>query len=460
LNPQASRSVLRTLLKGSTVRGRLFDSEGELVTDSRILNDEVIALDLPPIGSEGRRRSWGEAFDPERWEFLPWLAWRREARALKVGEEVETALAGEAAEAVRFNDKNELIVSVAIPIQRVQSVLGVVVLEIGDIDEIVRDARFAVLPFFAVALFVAIGSSFGLTALIASPIRRLAQAADAVRTGAGKPDRLAMPDILRRKDEIGELSRSLQAMTQALYDRMDATERFAADVAHELKNPLTSIRSAVETLALAKDEATRDKLSAVIAHDVRRMDRLITDISNASRLDAELARERFEPVSLAGLLTDIAEAYAATRRSGEPHVRFENAAGRPCRVRGAPASLAQVFRNLIDNARSFSKPDQTVTVRLALSPIRRAARVTVEDDGPGVPPENLDAIFERFYSHRPEGADFGSNSGLGLSISKQIVEAHRGRIWAENRLEDPSDPESRRLGALFHVETPLVGGDG
>ncbi|MEL7028106.1 MAG: stimulus-sensing domain-containing protein, partial [Pseudomonadota bacterium] len=454
LNPQASRSVLRALLKGSTVRGRLFDSDGGLITDSRILNDQVVAVALPPIDSQSGGRSWGALFEPERWEALPWLAWRREARQRAVGEEVEEALSGEIAESVRFNDKGELIVSVSIPVQRVQSVLGVVTLEIGEIEEIVTEARFAILPFFAVALFVSIGSSVGLTLLIASPIRRLARAADAVRDGVGRQDRHAIPDISNRKDEIGELSRSLQAMTESLYDRMEATEHFAADVAHELKNPLTSIRSAVETLALAKDDATRAKLSAVIEHDVRRMDRLITDISNASRLDAELARELFEPVDLGRLLADIVEAYGATQREDAPQVAFEQAGEGPCLVLGSAPSLAQVFRNLIDNASSFSPPGADVRVRLQRAPDR--ALVTVEDQGPGVPPENLASIFQRFYSDRPAGADFGANSGLGLSISKQIVEAHRGRIWAENRLQDPDDPDSPRLGAVFHVETPLM----
>ncbi|MEM6851039.1 MAG: HAMP domain-containing sensor histidine kinase, partial [Pseudomonadota bacterium] len=373
------------------------------------------------------------------------------------------ALGGEPAEAVRFNDKEELIVSVSTPIQRVQSVLGVVTLEVGDIQEIVHAARLAILPVFIIAFLATMASSFALAAFIAQPIKQLAKAADRVRAGVGRQDRIRIPDFTRRKDEIGDLSVSLQAMTEALFDRLEAIEQFAADVAHEIKNPLTSIRSAIETLSIAKDDEARAKLMAVIQDDVTRMDRLITDISNASRLDAELARQRFEILDVGDLLAGIVQSYAAAFEGddgapapGAPRMAFEgaDAGAPPLMVRGAPENLAQVFRNLIDNALSFNVPGEAVRVHAELNAGGRTVRIEVEDRGPGVPPENLEAIFKRFYSDRPPTATARSNSGLGLAISKQIVEAHRGRIWAENVLEDPSDPDGARRGARLCVELP------
>ena len=244
-------------------------------------------------------------------------------------------------------------------------------------------------------------------------------------------------------------------MTQAIYARIDAIESFAADVSHELKNPLTSIRSAAETLNLVKTTEQRDKLLKVIQKDVSRMDRLITDISNASRLDAELARESREAVDLTRLIKEIASLYGNVSKESDVRVEFSEPL-QAVYMLGNPSALGQVVRNLIDNARSFSPSNGVVRVRLD-EPTQRAsiARITVEDDGPGIPPENLDAIFKRFYTKRPAGSAFGNNSGLGLAISKQIVNAHGGRIYAENSLEDPNNPSSRRLGARFVIELPV-----
>ncbi|HEX5775792.1 MAG TPA: HAMP domain-containing sensor histidine kinase, partial [Caulobacteraceae bacterium] len=267
--------------------------------------------------------------------------------------------------------------------------------------------------------------------LIARPVRELASAADHVTLSRARA--ISLPELSRRRDEIGDLSRSLEEMTATLSTRMDAIEAFAADVAHEIRNPLTSIRSAVETLALVKDDKARSRLMGILKQDVQRLDRLVTDISNASRLDAELSREDPRNVDLAHLLFEICALYEASAAKGEPHVRYlDPDLIEPVTVSGREGPLSQVFRNLIDNARSFSPKDGEV--RISLSHWRGSAMVSVEDDGPGIPPENLETVFERFYTSRPKGVAFGGNSGLGLSIARQIVEAHGGEIHAENRL--------------------------
>jgi two-component system sensor histidine kinase ChvG len=293
---------------------------------------------------------------------------------------------------------------------------------------------------------VALISSLLLTQLIAVPVLRLARAADRVRLSRARA--IALPDLAGRDDELGDLARSLEAMTQALSERMGAIERFAADVAHELRNPMTSIRSAVETLEIVKADAPRQRLLGILQQDVNRLDRLITDISNASRLDAELARDAPAVLDLGRLLADISGFYEATVRPGETHVRFLEPGGpERMKVMGREGPLSQVFRNLIDNARSFSSPDGEV--RISIQQGRDEVRVFVDDDGPGIPAENMETIFERFYTSRPKGAAFGGNSGLGLAIARQIVETHGGRIWATNRGEP-----GRVAGARFVVSLP------
>jgi two-component system sensor histidine kinase ChvG len=290
--------------------------------------------------------------------------------------------------------------------------------------------------------------SFYLAGTIARPIRRLAAAAERAR---GRRARVEIPDFTRRGDEIGDLSRSLREMTDALWQRMSAIESFAADVAHEIKNPLSSLRSAVETAVRIDDAANQRRLMAIILNDVQRLDRLITDISDASRLDAELGRLELEPVDIAAMLGTLVEVYETTRTDDAP--RLVLAIGNSDReivVPGIETRLSQVFRNIIGNAVSFSPP--LGEIRLTARHHGRAVVVTVEDEGPGIPEEKLTAIFDRFYTERPLGEQFGTHSGLGLSISKQIVEAHRGMIWAENR----KDAQGKTTGARFSVRLPAA----
>jgi len=370
--------------------------------------------------------------------------------------EVAHALNGLKSAIVRINDRGEVIVSVAVPVQRwnFRTVHGALMLQTqgADIDQMVTRERLKILKVFAIAAAVMIVLSALLASTIAGPVRRLAEAAVHVRRRI--KTRTEIPDFTRRGDEIGHLSGALREMTDSLYNRIEGIERFAADVAHELKNPLTSLRSAVETLPLAKTENSRSRLLAVIEHDVRRLDRLISDISDASRLDAELQRNDVAPVDMRRLLTTLVSVANGARQGDEVpvHARFEGGTTQPFLTRGHDSRLGQVISNLISNARSFSPPHGSV--RVVCRHTRLDIEIAVDDDGPGIRPDALERIFERFYTDRPHQG-FGQNSGLGLSISKQIIEAHGGSIWAENRC-GPPDPngEVPILGARFVVRLP------
>ena len=340
--------------------------------------------------------------------------------------------------------------SVALPVQRFKRVLGGLTLSADgrDIEAGVRDVRVAILQVVAVALAVTILLSLYLARTIVRPIRRLALAADFVRRGFGQ--RVEIPDYGGRNDEIATLSRSLSEMTDALHQRMEAIESFAADVAHEIKNPLTSLRSAVETLHRTDDPVHAKKLMAIIYQDVGRLDRLISDISDASRLDAELSREAFVAVDLVALIGVLAEVVEATAHADAAVLKINVSGHETVIVNGIEDRLGQVVRNLLSNAMSFGLPGSAIHVTIDV--VDGWAALVVEDDGPGVPEEAREAIFQRFYSARPEGEAFGNHSGLGLSISRQIVEAHGGKIRAENRY----DHERSIVGARFVVKMPLA----
>lgn len=456
-------------------RVRIFRAPGEaagpvrdiaplLVEDVVLRRDQIVVEELAPIdrpGTEGAIAAISRGVADWIGE-LSSGGYRRAAGRRSVESEIADALASSpfaeerGAASVRLNENGELVASVSVPIRKVQAIYGVVTAEAGGIDEVVAETRWAIMPFFGLAGTAAILTSLLLTAAIAQPIRQLALAADKVREGIAVAGRARIPDFTHRRDEIGELSAALRSMTRAIYARIDAIESFAADVAHELKNPLTSIRSATETLDIAKAPEAREKLMSVIKKDVARMDRLITDISNASRLDAELARQTRSAVDLRKLVADVVDLYATMRNDAEARVAFDPS-GAPAYLFGNPGALGQVFRNLIDNARSFSPKGGEVRVALQqMGGQGGPYRVVVEDDGPGVPPEALERVFERFYTKRPAGAAFGNNSGLGLAICRQIVNSHGGAVYAENRSEDAGDPAAKRLGARFVVELPAA----
>ena len=349
-----------------------------------------------------------------------------------------------------------IVFAVATPILQNGEPIGVVALTsaAGEIDDLVRSEREQVLQMFVIAILVSIGLSLVLASTIANPLADLAAAAEVGRDRNSRkvsPGRIRIPDLSGRPDEIGRLSGALRGMVAALYDRIDANEQFAADVAHEIKNPLASLRSAVGTLRVAKRDDQRDRLLDVIDHDVRRLDRLVSDISNASRLDSELVKEEEEPFDLVNMLRNLTDHLG--KEAATKGVEFiADLPSVPIQVQGLEARLAQVFVNLITNAVSFCEDGDAIRVWAR----RRDNRVlvVVEDTGPGIPEQALTKIFNRFYSERPAG-QFGNNSGLGLAISKQIVEAHGGVIWAENIRPTDADITSDPLGARFVVGLPM-----
>ncbi len=453
LAPEVAARIVRRLVENTEARARLFKLDGEMVADSRTLGtpgSRVSIEELPPSAEprgvlnrvlELYHRTLSRLFGLEEME--PY----RETPNPRAEDyaEVVTALGGDVDRAVRTAPDEGLILSVAVPVQRYKKVLGALMLskESWDIDAAMYRVRLDILKMFGAALAVTVLLSVYLAGTIAQPLRQLAAAARRVRGGAH--ERHAIPEFRGRSDEIGELAASLKEMTEALWQRMDAIEHFAADVAHEIKNPLTSIQSAVETLNRVSDPARRDKLMAIIADDIRRLDRLISDISAASRLDAELSRATPEPVRLDSLLQTLVEVNQLTRGVAAPRLALDLAPDVPLVVRGLEGRLVQVFRNLIANAVSFSPPGGVITLGAAAAD--GAVTVTVEDQGPGIPEGKEKAIFDRFYTERPEGEKFGIHSGLGLSLSRQIVAAHGGTIRAENR----RDEQGRVVGARFIV---------
>jgi two-component system sensor histidine kinase ChvG len=443
---EASRQLVDDFIPAGQ-RARLFDLDGLLVADSYAVSEEIAGQTLPPARPAGTpepgpgpRIVARNAADLDR------------ARAA-LAAEVEQALDGEPQATLRRSESGHRVVSVSIPVRHVRQVLGVLTLEAGDVDETLAAQRRALMPFALVALFVNLLGSLLMHLFVARPVMRLSAAADEVRLQRARS--ISLPDLESRKDEIGDLARSLETMTETLSDRMDAIEAFAADVSHEIKNPLTSIRSALETLPLVRTPEQREKLTNLLQQDVRRLDRLVTDISNASRLDAELNRDRPRRIDLTQLLTEIVGVYESGLKSGEAHVNLATPLGDHVHVLGRDGPLGQVFRNLIDNARSFSPPGGVVRLSLVRDVIdpERPVRVRIDDDGPGIPPENLETVFERFYTSRPRGTAFGANSGLGLSIVRQIVEAHGGRVSAANRPDAAGGVE----GARFEVALPAAG---
>ncbi|MGA3139081.1 MAG: sensor histidine kinase [Xanthobacteraceae bacterium] len=458
INPERVAPVLRRLVSPTKTRARIYDRDGVLLVDSRSLfgRGDVLRFDLPAPNAEKPGFFERIFIAARRWLGRGDLPLYRELGPAngRGYPEVGQALNGQNASMVRIDDRGDVIVSVAVPVQRFRAVRGALMLSTqgADIDDMVEAERLAILKVFLVATGVMVVLSILLAGTIAEPVRRLADAAESVRRRIRS--RVEIPDFTRRRDEIGHLSGALRDMTNAMYSRIEAIESFAADVAHELKNPLTSLRSAVETLPLARNDDSRGRLLSIIQHDVMRLDRLISDISDASRLDAELQRQEAAPVDFAKLLsTLVAVANEVKRDDGvSVKLRFEGVGSRAFMVPGHDSRLGQVIDNLIENARSFSPPGGTV--RVTCRRLKNTVEIIVDDDGPGVRPDALDKVFERFYTDRPHQG-FGQNSGLGLSISKQIVEAHGGAIWVENRA-GPLDADGALTvaGARFVVRLP------
>ncbi len=471
IDPESARQLLRNLSTLAHVRARLFDRSGALVADTRLLQGpggEIQILDLPPLDEGPVAHAMRALYEASigRYAFdrnLPPDIEQPKATAADYREAAQALSEGTVKSMIRLRSDRQKILSVAVPVQFYKQIVGALLVsrDGSNIDKRLFAVRGSILGMFAWVLALTVLTSIYLANTIAKPVRRLAEAAMQVRLAKNR--RYPIPDLTRRSDEIGELSAALRDMTESLWQRMDAIENFAADVAHEIKNPLTSLRSAVETVARVKDPEQQKKLMSIIMEDVMRLDRLISEISDASRLDAELSRAELKPVNIGRLLEALAEVQNANDNPTAPKVEIiaeSDPTKRPARgsggeliVPGLETRIGQVFRNLISNAVSFSPPRGIITIRIKRD--RRRVKIMLEDQGPGIHVGKEDDIFNRFYSERPEGEKFGTHSGLGLAISKQIVEAHRGSIAAENIFDrDANGTEGAIKGARLIVRLP------
>lgn len=443
--PPAQRDALTLRLARDTgARIRLYDAQGKQTGDTRALGLHNFIL-LDP-DKEDWRQSSARLLDAmiDTVVRAPRAPLYREQADGSEWPDVHTARTTASAPATvwRAPDRSPVITAAAaLPSG------GVVMTTVNarDITQIVRIERFRLSVVLAIVSIVSVLLSLFLARTIVRPLRRLARAA--VRVRLGRAREVVVPRLPSRRDEVGMLARALSDMSLALRARIDATEAFAAEVAHEMKNPLASLRSAVEGLNSVSDPELRERLLAIVRDDVHRMDRLITDISEASRLDAQLSRAKFEEVDIGAMIAGLLHGRAERGIERGIEIRFDRKLGEPLVVMGEGARLERVFENLIENAVSFS-PDRGLIVISALHEEEDIV-VRVEDEGPGVPEEAREQVFRRFESLRPEGEEFGKHSGLGLAIARTIVEGHQGAITVESR-------EDRLSGARFVVRLPLI----
>ncbi len=452
-----SRHMLRKLLEDRDIRTLLFDRGGEMIADSHQLlgaGGLIQMQELPPLKA---RRGWVEGFEEWGENFLKFLPTHiplpeypetLSGRVQSYPHAIDTLAGNIYTNAWRGKDGN-ILLTVSLPVQRLKTVLGAVLIaKTGDdIERAVRSVQLTVLKIFLFSLTLTVLLSVYLSTTIGRPIMRLARAVENIREGIGSG--VNIPDLSARRDEIGVLSVALRDMTKALSDRMSAIENFAADVAHEIKNPLASVRSAIEAFEKVTDPARQAQLAAIIHDDIRRIDRLISDISAASRLDAEISRAEKEVFDLRGLLATLADTWKA-KMAGGSKIALSMAGDKKLLVSGHQGQLAHVFYNLLDNAVSFTPTGRDIKVN-AFSKDGKIA-VFVENEGPPIPDGNLERIFERFYTERPAAEDFGRHSGLGLSISRQILRAHQGDVIASNIKNDDGTHRAVR----FTVTLPEI----
>jgi two-component system, OmpR family, sensor histidine kinase ChvG len=463
IDPQQAAVVLKKLVGPANLKARIYSQKGTLILDSDTLFSKSPADDATPApGAEDQPRL------KNFWtRFHYWLV----NRELKVYRELGTAngfLYPEVKRAAEqgietpillLNSRGQQIISMAEPIKRGNRLMGVLLVSTqpGDIDDVLWDERWLVLQIAGIALLVAIGSSLLLARTVAGPMRRLSEAANHVSRNISA--RQELPDFSERRDEVGQMGRAFLAMTGALYRRIEASEKFAADVAHELKNPLAAARSTAEALTYAKTEADRDELVEQIQGELKRLNRLINDVSNASRLDAELARQEMQPINMRNVLNTVTGIFRDMLADDGRRmllVMEPVTTDAAYTVLGNDGRLGQVFTNLVDNALSFSPPGGAVTIRAR--PVGRLVEIAVEDEGPGIPADKLETVFERFYSDRPAtDSSRGKNSGLGLSISREIIASHRGELVAENRIDAVT---GKIKGARFVVRLMPANGNG
>lgn len=462
---EPAKNILTRLVGVTNIRTRYFDLNNELLIDSR--DFDINRVEVEDIMSKqlGVDNIWELASGKVR--ILLDKIQKRDAleKYYEVENEMATdypevleAIDGEISSRIRRLDEDLDIITVAVPIQRFRRVLGALMVstDTGDVYDAVQNVRMTIIQFFCASLIITLLVSLFLAKTIVRPILRLARSADTISLG-GKSN---IPDLSFRNDEIGDLSRSFRDMTMVLEKQIDAVANFAADVSHELKNPITSMRSAIETMDYAKTEEDTKKLKAIIGQDVKRLDRLISDISDISRLDAEMSHAKMKQVNLTMLLQTMVNIYLSTQKNNIPNIimefkkrrfKLKNGNISPYFVRGLDGQLSQVIRNLIDNAISFSKINGKIWIKMKRQ--NNMVEIVVEDEGIGIPENKLVNIFDRFYSERPKGEAFGKHSGLGLNICKQVVNAHGGEIYAANRY----NKSNNIIGACFVVLLPLTG---
>ena len=448
-----NRSALR-----SPARSRVFDTAGRLLADSQELPGRVPSVITKPLASVFPDIFFQKFFNDFFQQFFnSSIQVRRpinEAHKIQLAHtfpEVISALKGSSIKTVKLRETGESLLTVAVPIQKYKRVLGVLLLSVKDekVDAAFSSYQKELIIAVVIALVITSALSLYLSRSITKPILSLASAAEKIKND--RSGRSEIPEVSKRDDELGDLSRALIEMTNNLWQRLDAIEKFAADVSHEIKNPLTSIKSAIETATKIKDSGKRDQLLTVILDDVNRLDRLITDISDSSRLDAELSREKFEAIDIESLLLAFHQLRKFQKRFEQKSLTLNIEKGeKQLLILGHESRIVQVIDNIVNNAITFAPVNSNINI--SVSADTTDVKITIDDEGPGIPENKLDAIFERFYSERPAAEKFGLHSGLGLSICKQIVEAHNGKIFAKNRTGYQNDI----TGARFIITLPIM----
>lgn len=453
-----SQLMLRKLSADTDYRIILFDNGGKLLADSHRLSGAGSVVEIYELPPPNYMRSWNHYAEESLSFYLKFLPTRlnlREFPATDVDDiqsfpnMIET-LKGDAFQQAWHDENQRILLSVSRPVARLKQVLGgIMLIQKGDqIERAINAVQLNVIAMFLATLAITIFLSLYLAATIASPIRRLSKAADRMRTT--QSDKNLIPDFSYRKDEIGDLSVALRDLTEALNMRLAAIESFAGDVAHELKNPLASVQSAIETLPKAKNEETRKKLEQIIYNDTQRLDRLISDISSASKLDAELNRVEKSALDIFMLLESIRDMYNLQTTTKNPVALDTKLGKNQAVINGHEGRLRQVVTNIINNGMSFAEPNSPIIIHLHKDDDMIFIRI--ENKGPAIPENKLETIFNRFYSERPKKDEFGKHSGLGLNISRQIIHAHDGEIWAENTV----DAKGMHLGVRFNITLPQI----
>ena len=452
------QNVINRSALGSPARSRVFDTAGRLLADSQQLPGRVPPVTTKPLASifpniffQKFIKDFFPQFFNSSIQVRGPIIEPHKIQLAHTFPEVISALQGSSIKTVKLRETGASLLTVAVPIQRYKRVLGVLLLSMKDekVNAAFNSYQKELIIAVVIALVITSALSLYLSRSITKPILSLASAAERIKND--RSDRSEIPEASKRNDELGDLSKALIEMTNNLRQRFDAIEKFAADVAHEIKNPLTSIRSAVETATKIRDSDKRDQLLALILDDVNRLDRLITDISDSSRLDAELNRETFEAIDIKSLLLAFHELRKSQKRFEQKLLTINiKEDEKQLLIFGHENRIVQVIDNIVDNAVTFAPLNSKIYITVNAN--TTSVKITIDDEGPGIPENKLEAIFQRFYSERPPAEKFGLHSGLGLSICKQIVEAHNGKIFAKNRTDYRNDVR----GARFIITLPIM----